>query len=85
MYRQWLECLAQAGFPNDAEFHIRIPEGSLQASGITPEDAGHYIHVSPCTTDDARQLPVAQMIGLLEGLQARLPQHRLVLSAMKTD
>lgn len=85
MYRQWLECLAQAGFPNDAEFHIRIPEGSLQASGLTSEDAGHYIHVSPCTTDDARQLPVAQMIGLLEGLHARLPQHRLVLSAMKTD
>ncbi len=85
MYRQWLECLAQAGFPNDAEFHIEIPPGSLDASGITAADAGAYIHVSPCTTDDARQLPVPQMIELLEGLHARLPQYRFVLSAMKSD
>ena len=85
MYRQWLECLAQAGFPDDAEFRIEIPAGALAASGIEAADAGRYIHVSPCTTDDARQLPVAQMIELLEGLHARLPQHRLVLSAMRSD
>jgi ADP-heptose:LPS heptosyltransferase len=85
MYRQWLQCLAQAGFPNDAEFHVEIPADALSAAAITVADAGQYIHVSPCTTDDARQLPVAQMVELLEGLHARLPQQRIVLTSMKNE
>ncbi|HWY24445.1 MAG TPA: glycosyltransferase family 9 protein [Nevskia sp.] len=82
MYRQWLGCLAQAGFAGDASFQVELPPQALHGTGITAEDRGTYIHVSPNTTDDTRQLPVEQMVELLQELQRRLPQYRLVLSAM---
>jgi ADP-heptose:LPS heptosyltransferase len=82
MYRQWLECLGQAGFERDSGFHIELPQRALQEAGIAPEDCGGYIHVSPNTTDDTRQLPVEQVAELLQALRRRLPQYRLVLSAM---
>jgi ADP-heptose:LPS heptosyltransferase len=81
MYRQWLECLGQAGLPRDAEFRYEVPAGLLEGTGVSREDAGTYLHVSPCKSDDASQLAEAQMIELLEALHARWPQYRLVLSA----
>ena len=85
MYRQWLECLAQAGFANDSQFNIELPPQALQASGVTEAEQGSYLHISPNTTDDARQLPVAQMVELLQDLHRRLPQYRMVLTSMGSE
>jgi ADP-heptose:LPS heptosyltransferase len=81
MYQQWLECLAQAGFSRAAEFRIELPAQALADTGVTAADAGSYVHVSPCKSFDAGQLKLGQMVELLEGLHARWPQYRLVLSA----
>lgn len=85
MYRQWLGCLAQAGFAGDSGFHIELPPRALQGTGIGEQDRGGYIHVSPNTTDDARQLSVPQTVDLLEGLHRQLPQYRLVLSGLGNE
>src|SRR5581483_3468618 len=85
MYRQWLGCLAQAGFAGEAGFHVELPPQALDGTGIAAADRGSYIHVSPNTTDDSRQLPVEQLAALLEQLHARLPQYRLVLSGMGNE
>lgn len=85
MYRQWLECLAQAGFARDSGFNIELPANALDGTGVSAADRGTYLHVSPNTTDDARQLPEAQMAGLLEALHRRLPQYRMVLTAMGSE
>ena len=85
MYRQWLECLAQAGFANDSGFNIALPQDALNGTGVTLADQGSYIHVSPNTTDDARQLPEEQMVEVLEELHQRLPQYRMVLTAMGSE
>lgn len=80
MYRQWLECLAQAGFSGTAEFPLELPAQALAGTGVTAADAGSYVHVSPCKSFDAGQLKPVHMVELLEGLHARWPQYRLVLS-----
>jgi heptosyltransferase-1/heptosyltransferase-2 len=85
MYRQWLQCLAQAGFASDSQFNIELPEQALQGSGIMAADRGTYLHISPNTTDDTRQLPVEQMVELLQELHRRLPQYRLVLTSMGSE
>jgi ADP-heptose:LPS heptosyltransferase len=85
MYRQWLGCLEQAGFAGDAVFRVELPAQALLNADITEADRGSYIHLSPNTTDDTRQLPVPQMVELLEALHARLPRHRLVLSGMGNE
>jgi lipopolysaccharide heptosyltransferase III len=81
MYRQWVACLGQAGLPDETGFHIELPPGALDSSGIAARDRGSYLHLSPCTTADYRQLPVAQMVELLERLHAQRPELRQVLSA----
>jgi heptosyltransferase-1/heptosyltransferase-2 len=85
MYRQWLQCLAQAGFNPQAEYQIEVSGRLLDGTRVAPADAGHYIHVSPCKSDDAGQLPLDQMVGLLEGLRQRWPDYRLVLSSSGSE
>ena len=88
MYLQKWECLRDAGFgkPGDKpEFHVSIDPALRRAAAIEPEDEGRYIHVSPFTTADERELPAEQVADLVQRLRTAHPQLRVVLSCAATD
>jgi len=86
MYLQKWHCLKQAGFGAGAaageapEFHVAIDPALRRHAGIGREDEGRYIHISPFTTSQARELPREQMAVLIAGLRAAHPGLRIVLS-----
>jgi ADP-heptose:LPS heptosyltransferase len=83
MYLQKWHCLRQAGFASRYErprFPVTIaPEWRRQA-GIRPEDEGQYVHVSPFTSADERELPARQVAELVAQLRSLRPDLRVVLS-----
>lgn len=88
MYRQKWRCLRAAGVGAESatpEFHVAIDPTLRRAAGIDPGDEGQYVHVSPFTTADERELPAAQMVELLAGLRAAYPHLRIVLSCAGTE
>jgi ADP-heptose:LPS heptosyltransferase len=88
MYRQKWEAVRLAGIGSEVarpEFHVAIDPEHRRRAGIAAEDEGHYLHVSPFTTADERELPPGQMAELLEGLRARHPELRIVLSCAATS
>ncbi len=87
MYLQKWRSLRQAGFgvgvgegADAPEFHVTIDPTLRRDAGIGAEDEGRYIHVSPFTTADMRELPGEQMAALIAGLREVHPGLRIVLS-----
>src|SRR5439155_14269777 len=62
------------------EFHAEIAPKHLQASAITPADAGTFFHLSPFTKTDEKELPLDKTAALIEGLHEQFPEKRLVVS-----
>lgn len=86
MFRQKWQCLRDAGLPGgDApEFHVTIPAALRHRAGIAPADEGRYIHVSPFTTADRRELPAEQLADLVARLQRDFSEYRLAVSCAPT-
>ena len=88
MYRQKWLCLRQAGFDAgtaEPEFHVAIDPMLRRDAGIEPEDARRYIHMSPFTTADERELPREQVVALIAGLRAAHPGFRIALSCADNE
>ena len=86
IYTQRCRCLAEAGFPfTQPEFHLAIPAENLQAAGISAGDARTYLHISPFTTADYKELSPSQLVELIRALAERFPDKKLVLSCAPTD
>ena len=87
MFRQKWQCLRDQGLPAGPapEFNVAIPAELRQRAGIAPADEGRYLHVSPFTTADRRELSLEQMAGLLAGLRREFPQYRLAISCAPTE
>jgi len=86
MFRQKWQCLRDQGVPAGPapEFHVTIPAELRRRAGIEAADEGRYLHVSPFTTADRRELPPEQLAGLLTCLQRDFPGHRLAVSCAPT-
>ena len=87
MYLQKWRFFEQAGYGAGAhlvadapEFHVTIDPALRRHAGIEANDEGHYIHISPFTTADARELPREQMAALIAGLHDAHPELRIVVS-----
>jgi ADP-heptose:LPS heptosyltransferase len=83
MYLQKWHCLRQAGFAaryEQPQFHVAIDPQWRRDAGIREEDEGTYLHMSPFTSADERELPPAQLAELVAELRARNPELRVVLS-----
>lgn len=83
MYVQKWRSLRQLGFDEPAgepEFHVVIDPRLRREAGIGAEAEGGYLHVSPCTTANARQLPSLQLAHLVERLCTAHPGLRVALS-----
>lgn len=67
-----------------AQFHVTVDPALRRSAGIEISDEGRYIHVSPFTSADARELPREQVAALLSGLREEHPGLRIVLSCAGT-
>jgi heptosyltransferase-3 len=82
LWQKW-RCFKQLGCAGDKpEFHFEIDPGLRRAAGILPADEGSYIHVSPFTSQDRKELPPQQLAELLGALRREFPHLRLVLSCV---
>ena len=83
MYVQKWRCLEQLGFADPAgkpEFHVAIDPRLRREAGIDADAEGGYLHVSPCTTALARELPSSQLAHLIERIRAAYPGLRVAFS-----
>lgn len=80
-YAQKCQCLAKVGFPNQPpEFHVQIDPKYLQATGLSPADAGTFFHLSPFTKTDEKELPLEKTVELIERLQEAFPGKKVAVS-----
>jgi heptosyltransferase-1/heptosyltransferase-2 len=90
MWQKW-HFMRRAGVEGKAidgdapQFHVKIDPQLRRAAGIGPGDEGRYIHLSPFTTADARELPGAQVADLVAGLRAAHPGLQVVISCAATE
>ena len=84
-YIQRCRCLEKAGFPQvPPEFHIKIAPENLRAAEISEADTGHYLHVSPFTTADYKELSPGQIVEFIGSLGRIFPEKKIVLSCAPT-
>ena len=83
--QRW-QCLKKAGFPGEKpEVHIEIPAGAKVSALQKAVGEGGWIHVSPFTTEDYKELPAAQLSELLCGLHRRFPDKKIILTCAANE
>jgi ADP-heptose:LPS heptosyltransferase len=87
VYWQRWRCVAASGAPvgKEPEFNVSINPDARRLAGISEVDDGRYIHLSPFTTADRRELPLAQLAELMTALHGRFPGLKLVVSAAPNE
>jgi ADP-heptose:LPS heptosyltransferase len=83
--QRW-ECLMLAGFPSEKpEFTIEIPTAKQSSAAAKAGGEGGWIHVSPFTTENYKELPEAQLVDLLHRLALRFESKRIILSCSGSE
>jgi ADP-heptose:LPS heptosyltransferase len=78
--QRW-HCLKQAGFPGDKpEVHIEIPDAAKRSASIKAGGEGGWIHISPFTTENYKELPPDQLAELLRQIHHRFPDKQIILT-----
>lgn len=82
---QHCEFLQQAGIPcGEPEYHISIPSGVqktvAQMLGVPDEPERRFIHVSPFTTQDQKELPVSILAQALNQIHSDALNFPIVIS-----
>jgi ADP-heptose:LPS heptosyltransferase len=78
--QRW-HCLKKAGFLGDQpEIHIQIPEAAKRSISAEVGGEGGWIHVSPFTTENYKELPPDQLSELLRRIHRRLPDKQIILT-----
>ena len=71
----------KAGFPGEKpEIHIEIPADTKASTFQKAGGEGGWIHISPFTTEDYKELPSEQLAELLNELYLILPDKRIILT-----
>ena len=83
--QRW-HCLKKAGFPGDqTEVHSEIPEPARRSVLEKAGSAGGWLHVSPFTTEDYKELPPAQIAEVLGQLHRRFPAKKIILTCAANE
>jgi ADP-heptose:LPS heptosyltransferase len=83
--QRW-QCLKKAGFPGDQpQVRIQIPAEAERRALQKAGGQGGWIHVSPFTTEDYKELPAAQLVELLRGLHRRFPDKKIILTCAASE
>lgn len=81
VYRARLQCLDRAGFPSiEPDFGVEIPADVAATVADKLDPATGYLHVSPFTTLDYKELPEAVLAEFIDRFQAAHPETRLAIS-----
>jgi ADP-heptose:LPS heptosyltransferase len=84
--KQRWECVKAAGFPGDKPvFNIQIPEGARQTIREKIGSEASFVHVSPFTTEDQKELPLEILAETLNELMAARPRMRMILSCAPNE
>jgi ADP-heptose:LPS heptosyltransferase len=85
VFLQRCRCLEKAGFPfKQPEFRVEINPAHLRAAEISGNDAGTYFHISPFTTADYKELPLALLVNFIAALEKNFPERKIALSCAPT-
>jgi ADP-heptose:LPS heptosyltransferase len=87
---QHCDFLRQAGIPcGEPEYHISVPSGVkktvAQMLGVPDEPVRRFVHVSPFTTQDQKELPLDVLASALNMIQSALPEVPMVISCANND
>ncbi len=86
VYRARCQCLDRAGFPPFNEgFGVEIPDELRQRVAQKLGEPGEYLHVSPFTTLDTKELPLPLLTDFLNRLHEAEPARKLVLSCAPSE
>jgi ADP-heptose:LPS heptosyltransferase len=78
--QRW-RCLKKAGFPGDMpEVHIQIPDAAKRSASAQAGGEGGWIHVSPFTTEDYKELLPGQLAEVLRQIHRRFPDKKMILT-----
>lgn len=86
LYECRCECLFQAGFPRtDPRFNVTIPDKTAAKVQSLIKAEVSFIHVSPFTTLDYKELPEACLSDFLNQLNYQFPEYNLVISCAPNE
>lgn len=69
VFQQRCECLEKMGFPHsEIKFPITIPERAQKKIDMELKNVGNFVHISPFTTEDFRELPVEILADAINSL-----------------
>lgn len=78
--QRW-NCLKKAGFPGEqTEVHIDIPAKAKRRAMEKAGGKGGWIHVSPFTTENYKELPPAQLAEVMCALHHRFHGQKIILT-----
>lgn len=81
IYKQSWQCLKEVGFPDKKPaFNITIPQTVLEKVNALLDYQKDFIHISPFTTQDFRELPIPLLIDFINRINHTYPNLKLVLS-----
>lgn len=83
--QRW-KCLKKSGFPGEQpELRIQIPAASRQTALQKAGAEGGWIHVSPFTTENYKELPPEQLTELLNQIHRQHPDQKIVLTCAPSE
>lgn len=86
MYEQRWQCLKVAGFPGDKlDFPITIPPTVKAKIKDIIGSVSQFIHISPFTTEDNREIQTLQLAQLLNKINQESPKTRIALSCAPNE
>lgn len=86
VFQQRWDCLKNCGFPVDGpQFAAEIPKDvESRVAGLLDGESG-FIHISPFTTQDTKELPIPILAEMIDFIQERYPSRKLVVSCAPND
>ena len=85
VFQQRYDCLQESGFPDvGIHFNLVVPENLLTINPIQLLRE-NYIHVSPFTPVNDREIPYKQLAGLLHELSDKYPQYKILLTCSPNE
>ena len=85
VYKQRFDCLIKSGFPEkELDFNLIIPD-KAQAWATEKLADLDYIHVSPFTSVNTKELPLKQLAGVLHEISDSHPDQKIVMTTAPNE
>lgn len=86
VYRQSWQCLKEVGFPGEKpEFNITIPRDVQEKVDELLDYETGFVHISPFTTQDARELPLDILIDFINRVSFFYHDLKIAISCAPTE